>query len=235
MTLDKKLKEDRMKQTLQGDVEHAGGKLIGVAEKSDHFSVTYNVDGEQFTSMVSKNPQHNVISAGICLLGNDKKFTLKNLITVVREAQQKHIVHRMWWRMHTFLIQTEKGEIQNDFAFGLLEAIRYQKWFRNEPLFKYDLIDGIYFFNKYSESIPIGSVEFSCAYMAWKKLPIPKPLNIPIELLDHKFTLRSVFNGTEKDIIGKKFVKSNDKIKAFTDIVSKAPIGNYQISSKGYL
>jgi len=48
--------------------------------------------------------------------------------------------------------------------------------------------------------------------------------------MDHEFTGRNVINGTEKDINGKKFVKSNDTIKSFTELCDRAPVGNYQIS-----
>jgi hypothetical protein len=95
LALDKKLVEDKKKLSLKEDVEHAGGKFVRFAEKNDHYSVTYKVDGEEYTSIISKDPRHMVITAGICLRGNDKVFNLKSLITVVREAQDKDIVHRM--------------------------------------------------------------------------------------------------------------------------------------------
>lgn len=94
VTLDHKFVEDRKKRVIEEHVTHAGGKLLRFAEKTDHISVTYTVDGEQFTSHVSKDPAHQVIAAGICLAGNDKRFDLKSLITVMREAKKKRIVHR---------------------------------------------------------------------------------------------------------------------------------------------
>jgi hypothetical protein len=93
-SFDQTLVEERKKGTLQGDVEHAGGKLLRYTEKSDHYSVTYTVDGETFTSHISKDPKHFVIAAGICLSGHDKHFDLKSLITVVREAKKRRVVHR---------------------------------------------------------------------------------------------------------------------------------------------
>lgn len=95
LTFDKKLVEDKKKFSIRGDVEHAGGKFVRFSERSDHYSVTYKVDGDEFTSIISKDPKHMVVTAGICLQGNDRTFNLKSLITVVREAQQRHIVHRM--------------------------------------------------------------------------------------------------------------------------------------------
>jgi hypothetical protein len=93
-TFDKRFLEDKKEVILRGDVEHAGGKFVRFEERSDHFSVTYKVDGEQFTSHISKDDRRMVIAAGICLSGNDSRFDLKSLITVVREARQRGIVHR---------------------------------------------------------------------------------------------------------------------------------------------
>jgi len=70
----------------------------------------------------------------------------------------------------------------------------------------------------YPNYIPIGSVEFVLKYLKYYYDLTPLPKNIPDEILDIKFTGRYVINGTENDIVGKKFVKSNDKIKYFTEI-----------------
>jgi hypothetical protein len=93
-TFDKRFLEDRKEVILKNDVEHAGGKFVRFVERSDHFSVTYNVDGEEFTSHISKDEKRMVIAAGICLAGNDTRFDLRSLITVVREARNKGILHR---------------------------------------------------------------------------------------------------------------------------------------------
>lgn len=93
LTFDRKLVEDQKKDQLKQDVEFAGGKFIGFSEKSDHFAITYTVDGQQFTTRVTKDPRRMVVSAGLCLAGNDRKFDLKSLVTVIREAQERRIVH----------------------------------------------------------------------------------------------------------------------------------------------
>lgn len=93
-SLDKKFIVDKNKQSLKNDVEHAGGEFVKFIEKSDHFSVTYIVDGQQYTSYVSKNESHSIITAGICLSGEDRKFDLKSLITVMREGQHARRIHR---------------------------------------------------------------------------------------------------------------------------------------------
>lgn len=94
LELDKKLVEDRKKVAIQHQVEHAGGKLVKFTERHDHLSVTYSVDGEQYTSYVSKDQTHRVITAGICLQGSDPKYDLTSLITVVREGQHRNLIHR---------------------------------------------------------------------------------------------------------------------------------------------
>jgi hypothetical protein len=93
-TFDKKFLEDKKENVLKKDVEHAGGEFVRFVERSDHFSVTYKVDGEEFTSHISKDNKRMVIAAGICLSGNDHRFDLKSLITVVREAQQTGVLYR---------------------------------------------------------------------------------------------------------------------------------------------
>ncbi len=124
-----------------------------------------------------------------------------------------------------FLIQTINGEIKHDFSFTLLQSIEYWKW-RNNGIFDYELRE-----EKMSpKCIPIGSVEFVQKYLSHHFNLIPKPKNIPTELLNQVFTGRKVINGTEKDIKGKMFAKSNDGIKQFTEFCTEAPEGNYQIS-----
>jgi len=86
---------ERMKEvTLRNDVEFAGGQFIRHEEKNDHYSVTYEVDGQQYTSYISKDPIHQVLTAGICLEGGDKDFDLKSLISVIREGQQRKAIFR---------------------------------------------------------------------------------------------------------------------------------------------
>lgn len=129
-----------------------------------------------------------------------------------------------------FLIQQTKRKVEHDFSKTLIEACKYREWIlgrENKIIIKYSekAIHG-----RKDEIAPVGSVEFVCDYL-WENFRLhPKPKNIPCQLLARKYTKRTVFYGTEKDITSKLFVKSNDKIKGFTDIVEKAPEGNYQIS-----
>jgi hypothetical protein len=125
-----------------------------------------------------------------------------------------------------FLIQTINGKVKHDFSFTLLESIEFQNWLRNDKSFEVCFTDEPTMPNY----IPIGSVEFVSKYIVDYYGMTPKPKNIPLELIGKNWTGRTVINGTEKDIIGEKFVKSNDKIKSFTEICKIAPEGNYQIS-----
>jgi hypothetical protein len=128
--------------------------------------------------------------------------------------------------MKTFLIQTIDREIRHDFSFTLLEAIRYQNWRGNDMRY---ILSNCFINNE--NLIPIGSVEFVCEYLKTVYNKEPKPKNVPEELF--KWSNRKIFNGTEKDLTKRLFVKSNDKIKEFADIVEpdfKLKKGNYQFS-----
>lgn len=141
-----------------------------------------------------------------------------------------------------FLIQKCFKEVKHDFAFTLLEAIEYCNWFNNNKNIKYKFINTEFYDGKFTklefkefhkDYVPIGSVEFVSEFIKhFYGYPV-RPINIPDELLDFKYTKRYVFNGTEKEVVGEKFVKSNDKIKGFCKIVANdtdIPEGNYQIS-----
>lgn len=128
-----------------------------------------------------------------------------------------------------FLIQTIDGKVKHDFSFTLLESIEFQNWLHNDNSMEAIFTDK----DTMPYYVPIGSVEFVCEYLRDYYGLVPKPINVPEELFS--FANRHIFNGTEKDLKGhgKSFVKSNDGIKQFTDIVDdnfNLPKGNYQIS-----
>lgn len=125
-----------------------------------------------------------------------------------------------------FLIQTIYGEVEHDFSFTLRKSIDWQNWKRMSKDFQVVLSNEI----NVEGCIPIGSNEFVRAYLFKYYNLSPKPINIPTLLLPEEFTGRKVINGTNKDIIGESFVKSNDEVKGFTEFCDEAPDGNYQIS-----
>ena len=131
-----------------------------------------------------------------------------------------------------FLIQTEHGIVKHDFAFALIEAIDFNRWFyKDKYMFPYTLTDKDLSHN----CVPIGSVVFVSNYLDFFFNSTPKPINVPTELF--KYAGRHIFNGTDKDFPnnGKEyFVKDNDKIKSFTERCKNNTLiqpGNYQIST----
>jgi len=142
-----------------------------------------------------------------------------------------------------FLIQTEDEKPIHDFTRELVESCKYNTWLSNSFQYTIDIIDWgtgdnqFDFDDEDKDFIPIGSVEFVTAFLKRFHNLEPKPWNIPESLLSEKFTKRKVINGTKEDVKGHKFVKSNDKIKGFTELKdfglkNKLPEGNYQISDE---
>lgn len=148
-----------------------------------------------------------------------------------------------------FLIQKIDGEVRHDFAFTLLESIRYQKWLNPDEKItvKYlntteDMVGWALIFRLFkgvhSKYIPIGSVEFVTAFFFRFYNFLPKPVNVPEELFP--YTNRAIFNGDQdaieihKDL--KLFIKSNDRIKKKPEIYLpenypwSLPMGRYQYS-----
>lgn len=125
-----------------------------------------------------------------------------------------------------FLIQSKNGIPLHDFGFHLIKAIEFNNWYHKDNGYVYRLFEGT---DKLPEGyVPIGSNEFVVNYLKkhFNKTPLPK--NVPEKLFG--FANREIMNGNEKDIKKLSFVKSNDKIKHFTEICSEAPCGKYQIS-----
>jgi len=143
-----------------------------------------------------------------------------------------------------FLIQTINGEIRHDFTFTLLESIRFKKWITNNKCdIKVKFIDyietvepsdiyPIQFKSYHEKYVPVGSVEFVSDFIHHFYGLYVKPINVPEELFNHPswdFTKRKIFNGTHMSLenkAGKFFVKSNDQIKYFTEVVECKDIGN---------
>lgn len=125
-----------------------------------------------------------------------------------------------------FLVQTnELGQLNLDFCWHIERAVEYLKSFRNQN-------HEIKYTHKelFPNYIPIGSIEFVLEYIKTYYGGTILPKNVPECLMRHEFTKRHIFNGTEKDIKGLKFIKSNDVFKGITVITTKAEKGNYQIS-----
>jgi len=87
-----KTNEERVKEA----VEHGGGEMLRLIEREDHFSVTYTVDGRQYTTRVTKDDSMAVVCAGFCLSGEDEKFDLKSLIPVLKEGHRDRHYFEVW-------------------------------------------------------------------------------------------------------------------------------------------
>lgn len=138
--------------------------------------------------------------------------------------------------MTRFLVQTVNGRVVHDFAFHLIHAIEQQNWFYNQALYEYRLSEEDA--GEENGWIPVGSLEFVFAYME-KQYGIPleaiEPINLPIPLQQEPFLKRKVELIPKKDMkwTGERFVKSQDRYKFFTDIVTNpagVPEGNYMVS-----
>ncbi len=77
---------------LQTALEHAGARLTSFSEVQDVYRVSYVVDGRRHTSVVRKGDLA-IASAGVCLSGEDQKFDLTSLVSVLREGQKIGIHH----------------------------------------------------------------------------------------------------------------------------------------------
>lgn len=127
-----------------------------------------------------------------------------------------------------FLVETENKKIKFDGQFTLIESVKFMNWLTRSKDYKIIYTDKLEYKESWKKCIPVGSIDFVSDFLKMYHNKDVKPINVPEELF--KYCNRNIFNGTEKDIIGEKFVKSNDKIKSFTNICSEAPEGNYQIS-----
>jgi hypothetical protein len=87
---------ENAKLTSEGRVrsalEHAGAKLLSMAESHGAFRVTFTIDRQRHTSVVSADTL-GVWSAGLCLSGMDTEFDLTSLVSVLREGQKRGIQH----------------------------------------------------------------------------------------------------------------------------------------------
>ena len=74
---------------LRDALGHAGAEFVNYAEHRDGYRVTYNVGNARHTSSVAKNDL-TVQTAGICLAGEDRKFDLASLVSVLREPDAQY-------------------------------------------------------------------------------------------------------------------------------------------------
>jgi hypothetical protein len=84
--------QDATEARLRAAVAHADGQFHAFVERGDAYSVTFTVDGSTHTAAIRKD-DFSVLTAGICLSGEDQKFDLSSLVSVIREGRDGRIVH----------------------------------------------------------------------------------------------------------------------------------------------
>jgi hypothetical protein len=111
---------------------------------------------------------------------------------------------------------------EHDFVYGLKRAVDYHLWLGPSD---YHIHQSIFdpVLEEEDIIIPVGSVEFVTKYMKDHNIPVPKPINVPEELItEHKpwmpriWTGRKIINisGDYQYTGPEIFIKSNDYIKA---------------------
>jgi hypothetical protein len=81
------IQRDPAKERLAGALAHAGAELTSYIEQGDAYTVAFVVDGQARRTIVSKGDL-TVLSAGICLSGQDQRFDLQSLVGVLREGSR---------------------------------------------------------------------------------------------------------------------------------------------------
>ena len=81
-------------ETIKRAVEHGTSKFLSYIERKDAYVVTFSLDGEEFRATITKK-DFTVMSAGICLSGEDRKFDIQSLTGVIKEGQDRDLIHRV--------------------------------------------------------------------------------------------------------------------------------------------
>lgn len=157
--------------------------------------------------------------------------------------------------MKHFLIQVSEkdGQVLHDFAFRLLDALRYAEWRHPEPVYsksfsvagetiKSLLSEGV----SPADIIPIGSLEFVMSRMSdmgINGVEKIKPLNVPPILNQLEYLGRHYESGVTRErlLAGDRsfplFIKSADRYKGLADILDSveqvrglSPFEQYEVS-----
>ena len=91
------LREEKISEVtldkIQEAVRHAGGSFKSYIEHSDSFTVIFSIGEGEYRATIEKE-DFEILSAGICLSGQDRKFDLQSLVSVAKEGQERNLIHR---------------------------------------------------------------------------------------------------------------------------------------------
>ncbi len=79
------MEKEPVEEMLKRVVAHGGGKLHSYVDRGDSYTIRFSVAGEAVSATVKKDLE--IISAGFCLSGEDNKFDLASITSVVREGK----------------------------------------------------------------------------------------------------------------------------------------------------
>ena len=139
---------------------------------------------------------------------------------------------------HYFLFQVDhKSDLIFDFQFTLLNVLRWNSKIDKNYNFDYiyyEVEDGSVSLDKHDKKvyknnvIPVGSVEFVTSFIEQVHGKRIRPLNVPKELRDFKFSKRWIYEAQSGEMISaKKFVKSAEKFKSEPVITTKSQSFTY--------
>lgn len=89
----KAAQRDRVEVRLADALGHADATLHSYLERDDVYVVKYEVDGRERLSTIRRD-DFSVVTAGVCLSGQDQRFDLTSLVGVLREGEREH---RLVW------------------------------------------------------------------------------------------------------------------------------------------
>jgi hypothetical protein len=84
---------DHVEERLTRALGHAEARLHSYLERDDVYVVKYEVEGRERISTIRRDDL-SVMTAGICLSGQDQRFDLTSLVGVLREGEHNH---RLVW------------------------------------------------------------------------------------------------------------------------------------------
>jgi hypothetical protein len=81
--------KDRIEARFADALSHAGARFHSYTQRSSTYVVRYEVDGRDVISTV-RDEDLSVVTAGMCLQGQDSRFDLTSLVSVLREGRRRH-------------------------------------------------------------------------------------------------------------------------------------------------